>query len=460
MRRLLTAFAILGAVLANTAAVHVTHASSGTAPATRAGKILGMVLSHKIAGTASAPSSAGALHYNNGPVMQINKVYAIYWVPPGYSVDQNYISLINRYFGDVQADHGKISNVYATDTQYSQQMNGAPSPSFIQNNSTFEGAAVDTDMLPPYDPVNCPQATTGGTAGLACVTDAQLQQEISTVIKANHWPVDNNTEFFMFTAKNISSCVPGQEGISQAGVGTYVTVPICAFSYYCAYHSWYFDSTVNPNSQIIYANMPYADTVSPNCAPQNSIGTSGITYYRPNNDDADATINVVSHEHNESITDPFGTGWWDSNPNDSTAGQENGDLCAWTFGSVGADGANQTINGHRYIMQQEYDNYTSGCLQTETPQFSLTPNIGYPTAPFKIDNLTFLPANSTVNFTFTSPGSSTPESLGSVTADATGHATKFMTSVPADALAGTATIAATPNDGETGSTTSFTVPAP
>jgi hypothetical protein len=26
-------------------------------------------------------------------------------------------------------------------------------------------------------------------------------------------------------------------------------------------------------------------------------------------------------------------------------------MCAWMFGTVGADGANQTINGHRYIMQ-------------------------------------------------------------------------------------------------------------
>ena len=47
----------------------------------------------------------------------------------------------------------------------------------------------------------------------------------------------------------------------------------------------------------------------------------------PNGDDADPTINVVSHEHQEAITDPNGNAWYDMR------GYENADKCAWTFGT-------------------------------------------------------------------------------------------------------------------------------
>src|SRR5205807_1954040 len=79
----------------------------------------------------------------------------------------------------------------------------------------------------------------------------------------------------------------------------------CAFSYFCAYHSWYGSgSTVT-----LYANQPYTMTVPSAC-------DSG---QHPNGDDADPTINVVSHEHNEAITDEQGNAWYDR------VGYENGD---------------------------------------------------------------------------------------------------------------------------------------
>src|SRR5438445_400978 len=83
-----------------------------------------------------------------------------------------------------------------------------------------------------------------------------------------------------------------------------------------------------------YANQPYTMTVPAACGSGQS----------PNGNDADSTINVVSHEHNESITDPFGTAWYDRR------GYENGDKCAWNFGTALGTNANgrynQLINGH------------------------------------------------------------------------------------------------------------------
>jgi hypothetical protein len=60
-----------------------------------------------------------------------------------------------------------------------------------------------------------------------------------------------------------------------------------------------------------------------------------------------------------SVTDPNLNAWYDS------AGAENGDKCAWNFGTLDEDGgmANQQWNGHFYVLQQEWDNAVSGCVQ-------------------------------------------------------------------------------------------------
>ena len=120
----------------------------------------------------------------------------------------------------------------------------------------------------------------------------------------------------------------------------------CAFSNFCAYHS----SFGYGSSATLYANQPYAAFVARSC-------DSG---QHPNGDDADATINVVSHEHNEAITDPLGNAWYDMQ------GYENGDKCAWNFGyALGrtAYGSyNQQIGTGKYYLQQEWSNAHGMCV--------------------------------------------------------------------------------------------------
>jgi hypothetical protein len=265
----------------------------------------------------------------------------------------------------------------------------------------------------------------------------------------------------VFTAPNIGTCFPAAVGVdSGAGVGTTVVAPLCSFSYFCAYHSAYSDSTIS-TSQIIYSNMPYA-------AQTNGNPLTCDLGERPNGNPSDPEISVTSHEHQESITDPFGTGWWDSNPDDSAYGEENGDMCAWNFGGTyGADGAeyNQTINGHHYLMQLEWDNTTNGCPGSDvdgnpsgtpnydTPAISLLPNIGFPGAPFKISGL-FFAAGETISNKFTDAGVNT--GLGQATANASGHFS-LATKVPAKAKAGAATVS---SKGAAGTATAtFTVPS-
>ena len=258
-------------------------------------------------GAYRATYGSGALRYHGGPTMTTNTTYAIYWQPSNWSQQfpSGYSTLVDQYFGDVAADSGKTSNVYYTETQYSG----------IQYRSTFAGSAVDTDPLPAS---GCTDSATK-----VCISDAQLASEVSSYVSAHGLPQNSTTEYFVYFAPGVGSC------LGSAG---------CAFVNYCAYH--------NSSGSLIYANMPYVENVS-GC-------DAG---HHPNSLPGDATINVTSHEHNESITDEFGNAWYD------IKGYEDGDKCAWSWGAITGN-YNQTINGHHYIAQLEYSNADRGCVQS------------------------------------------------------------------------------------------------
>jgi PKD repeat protein len=86
-------------------------------------------------------------------------------------------------------------------------------------------------------------------------------------------------------------------------------------------------------------------------------------------------LNVVSHEHNETMTDPLGTGWFDG------SGYENGDECAWvpvTTSWNGYGDYDQTINANAYFLQMEWSNRAGSCaLRNSYPQ---------PTASFTVSS--------------------------------------------------------------------------
>ena len=267
---------------------------------------------------------SGNLAYHGGKVMKKNLTYAIFWQPAtlqngkATTVSATYDSLLTRYLQDIGG-----SGLENSTTQYYQVVNGAKQP--ITNSSAFQGSWVDTS---PYPASGCSDSATPGN----CLTDAQLQAEVKRALTANGWTAGTTKMFFVFTSKGEGSCYDPTA---------------CAFAYYCAYHS----SFTSGGHRVIYANMPYTGTSPAACG-------AGVS---PNNDpDADSTINVTSHEHMEAITDPNGNAWYDA------AGYENGDKCAWTFGSMPyANGtANQSLHGHYYVMQQEWSNAASRCVST------------------------------------------------------------------------------------------------
>jgi hypothetical protein len=247
---------------------------------------------------AFAAASSNNLAYGGGPVMGgTTNVYAIFWEPTG-SVSANYNSLIERYFNDVGG-----SPLYHNNTQYTDSNGNVPS------NTHLAGTWVDTTAYPESP-----------------LLDSDIQNEVTNAMNANGWSAGIDNIFFVFLEQNQDLCF--DSSYSQ-----------CASNSFCAYHNYFGTDT-------IYAAMPYAASFS--CNPGSS----------PNNDDADQTINVTSHEQMEAATDPLLNAWTDS------SGQEIGDKCAWQFGPLDAAGGDVNWNGDEYIVQEEWDNAVGGCVLT------------------------------------------------------------------------------------------------
>jgi hypothetical protein len=256
-------------------------------------------------GTLSPGCVPVPLQYNGGQVQQAGTTeYAVFWEPSGSYVSPNYNSLISRYFGDVGG-----STLYGVTHQYY-----GPTNQNIVNSSSLGGTWVDTSPYPS-----------------ASLSDADIQNEAVKAIKANGWSEGLGTQVFVFLAKGQNQCMSS---------GT------CSFTTYCAYHGNFTDSATHQT--VLYASMPYAGTNLSACGTQGNAS--------PNNDqDADAEISITSHEQMETVTDPMLDAWYDA------TGAEIGDKCAYTYGPTSSNGADISMNGHPYIVQEEFSNATLSC---------------------------------------------------------------------------------------------------
>ena len=285
---------------------------------------------------AGAPSALDEffsnLDYNGGPVMPSNTNYAFYWSPsgaPAYPPD--YEPGLKRYFEDLAHDSGGSANVDSVSAQYNDAAG-----EFAAYDSHFGGAIVDTD---PYPSNGCKRAP-------ICLTDAQLQAELGKYVSAHGLPHDLAHEYFMLTPPGVEDCFEATGRECSAGSHTPT---------YCAYHG----NFALGGGEVIYANDPYVTGIE---------GCDDGEH--PNGSSDGALIGGLSHEHNESTTDPEPNSAWTDFGGE---GGEIGDKCRTfeahsEFGTplgTAPDGSNynQLVNGHLYWYQQEWSNQRHRCLQ-------------------------------------------------------------------------------------------------
>jgi hypothetical protein len=251
-----------------------------------------------------------AVTYHNGPVMHTYTAYLIFWLPRGYSYDTlgtaNFERILGNYFKDVGG-----TSYYNIATQYWDY--GGP----IQNSVTLGGTWTDTHAYPRAASRSDP------------LLENDIQQEVSRAVAANHWPVDMNHGFFVFTGYNAEVCFDTSHqscsyGNSRTG--------------FCAYH------TYDSDSSAIYSEVVDNNT----CVGQVDYDVID----GPNGDRvADVLADYVAHEQFESATDPLITAWYAS-PVDTG---EVGDKCYLDLGYVLLN------HGHTYYLQAEWSDQINGC---------------------------------------------------------------------------------------------------
>jgi hypothetical protein len=284
------------------------------------------------AALAQARSRAGLsgplLYHAGGSIMKPYPIiYEIFWGPPtlqnggatGFSAQYGTVQFnLAAYYGQ---GHGLASN----NTQY-YEISGSTT-TYIQAWGGLVTYYVDSAAYPAS---GCTDTLTPGN----CITDAQIQAEITKVMGINGWTGGINKIFLLYTSSGEGSCMDA-------------TNASCAYTQYCAYHSF-----ISGATPIIYGNEPYGGT--PQCY-------GGVGQMSPNSDTAaDGAASVASHEITEAITDPLLNAWFDA------SGNEIGDLCNFTFGTNTWDSgkANQMWNGLFFDLQEQFSNNKLACVQS------------------------------------------------------------------------------------------------
>jgi hypothetical protein len=315
------------------AVVALAHAAL---PATAEAKFIGGVIPDGPAAANSHvvrfPALSDDLPYGGGPVLHSNRTHPIFWEPAGSGLtfDPGYEPLVDTFLADVAADSHKTTNTFSLTGQYHDSKGPAA------YDSTFAGGIDDTDPLPPN---GCTEPGLTGPGWSVCLTDAQLETEIEHVVAANGLPTTGGNVYFMITPNGFGGCIGG--GPSGCALGG-------SAEGYCGYHS-------ETSNRILYAVIPYNAIVS-HCRSGNP---------RPNASTADPALSTISHELNETITDPDGNAWVDA------AGNEAADLCLTTFGPViggrGEAGWNESINGGHFYLQELWSNASNSCEPRAEP---------------------------------------------------------------------------------------------
>ena len=201
-------------------------------------------------------------------------------------------------------------------TNIGQNIGG--SPYFNINSTYYDKAGTHIQNVVTY----AGTATDSGSLGTQ-LSDANIQTIVSNAIGSGALPSDTNGIYFVMTDKN-----------------TTATSGFC--TQYCGWHT---HGTIG-GKDIKYSFVSNPETQCPaGCGVNNPTlnGTPG----------ADAMASVFAHELEEATTDPDLNAWYSLQ-----SGMENGDKCAWNFGttSTASNGAiyNQTFGSMKYLIQQNW----------------------------------------------------------------------------------------------------------
>jgi len=235
------------------------------------------------------------ISYHGGPVLRNPTLYFI-WYGTWSTGDKALLENLASHLGG-----SSYANIWSTYYDFS----GQPIP----NTATFGGSTTDNYSL--------------GHA----LTDFTLQSVVQKAISNQSLPLDPSGIYFVLTASDVTEL---------SGFCTK----------YCGWHK----NVELTGSRANIAFIGNADHCPDAC------GTQAVS---PNNSPgADSSASVIAHELEESISDPFGTAWYDSQ------GEESADKCAYQYGATttlpNGSLTNVQFGGLNYLIQENWVNVGPG----------------------------------------------------------------------------------------------------
>lgn len=260
------------------------------------------------------------IYYHGGPVLlAATNVVAVYWAS-GAPIFNN--GPTPGTVGDGSTDRSLVGYF----------LNNLGGSSYFNINSTYnDGAGHAIANVVNY--TRFWANSTNAPSGSQNVSDAQMLAMLESGFNTpGVLTYDPNTLYAIFTSGAVNL---------GGGFGTQ----------YCAYHYHGTVTVGGVSKTVLYAAMPYNYEYPSAC-------TAGAA---PNGDPgADAEVNTLAHEVEETTTDLLGNAWFDRR------GYENADKCAWNFGTRSFSGgqANIQVGAKYFLVQQNWLNTGSGgCAQ-------------------------------------------------------------------------------------------------
>jgi len=261
------------------------------------GKGWGERQAHSQANAKARPRATNGISYHGGPVM---------------------LGTVNVYY----IWYGNWSGNSATNilTDLASSIGG--SPYYNINTTYYNGSNTHISNSVRYT-----KSTTDNYSQGTALSDTGVQNVVSSAISSGRLPKDTNGVYFVLTSQDVNE-----------------TSGFC--TQYCGWHT---RATIG-GSDIKFSFVGNPARCPSACEAQST---------SPNgNAGADGMASIISHELEETHTDPDLNAWYDNR------GEENADKCAWTFGSTSkaSNGSsfNMTLGSRQYLIQQNWVNASGG----------------------------------------------------------------------------------------------------
>lgn len=260
------------------------------------------------------------INYHGGPVMSI----------PSSTTVKNIPNIYYIYYGTWPTGSKAILNTFA------EWIGG----SFYFNINTSYTNAAGKHIVNDANFTHAPALDNYSRGHV--ITDADILTIVKSAISAGKLPFDSNGIYFVLTATDVNE---------SSGFCTQ----------FCGWHTFAPITKAGVTKNIKYSFVGNSASICPNSC----IYAGNIQFSPNNNPGVDGMISVLAHELEETVTDPQLNAWWvTSGP---MAGEENADMCAWTFGTIhcanpstGSNCYNENINGKHYLIQMNWLNRSPG----------------------------------------------------------------------------------------------------